>query len=189
MIGTGIVPVRCPLPGPFATATAVEPAAPGQWSASIHPGWVIAGNANGGYLLAVATRALAGATGRPDPVTVTAHYLSPASPAGSALPPSSSRRESASPRASRRCPPAAVRCWRCRGPLGDLSRAQGPELIEGAPPELPPPEQCVRVHPAGTFPLWVPKTCVTWADALQIVVGPLPRSGVRRAGPGLSGVR
>ena len=53
-----------------------RPAAAGQWSASIHPGWDIAGNANGGYLLAVAARALAGATGRPDPVTVTAHYLS-----------------------------------------------------------------------------------------------------------------
>jgi hypothetical protein len=35
--------------------------------------------------------------------------------------------------------------------------------------------------------LWVPKTCVTWADALQIAVGPALRSGVGRAGPGLSG--
>src|SRR5258708_24806123 len=55
-----ILPARCPVPGPFATATAVQPGAAGQWSASIHPGWDIAGNANGGYLLAVATRALAG---------------------------------------------------------------------------------------------------------------------------------
>ena len=48
--------------------------------ASIDPGWEIAGNANGGYLLAMATRALTNATGRPDPVTVTAHYLSPGRP-------------------------------------------------------------------------------------------------------------
>src|SRR5947208_7652079 len=68
---------RCPLAGPFAAATAVEPAAAGEWVASIDPGWEIAGNANGGYLLAMAARALAGAAGRPDPVTVTAHYLSP----------------------------------------------------------------------------------------------------------------
>jgi len=27
------------------------------------------------------------------------------------------------------------------GTLGDLSQAEGPELVEGAPPELPPPEQ------------------------------------------------
>ena len=80
MIRPEPLPARCPLPGPFATATAVQPAAAGQWSASIHPGWDIAGNANGGYLLAVAARALAAATGRPDPVTVTAHYLSPGRP-------------------------------------------------------------------------------------------------------------
>src|SRR5215472_17161515 len=72
--------------GPFATATAVQPSTAGQpgtasqWSASIHPGWDIAGNANGGYLLALATRALVRAGGRPDPVTVTAHYLSPGQP-------------------------------------------------------------------------------------------------------------
>ena len=71
---------RCPLVGPFASATAVQPAAAGEWLASIDAGWEIAGNANGGYLLAMATRALTGATGRPDPVTVTAHYLSPGRP-------------------------------------------------------------------------------------------------------------
>src|SRR5437763_536625 len=69
--------VRCALTGSFAAATAVQPATPGEWAGSIAPGWEIAGNANGGYLLAMAARALAGAAGRPDPVTVTAHYLSP----------------------------------------------------------------------------------------------------------------
>jgi hypothetical protein len=35
--------------------------------------------------------------------------------------------------------------------------------------------------------LWVPKTCATWADALQIAVGSVPRSGAGRAGLGPSG--
>jgi hypothetical protein len=35
--------------------------------------------------------------------------------------------------------------------------------------------------------LWVPKTCVTWADALQITVGAVPRSGAGRAVLGPSG--
>ena len=69
-----------PLPGPFATATAVQPAAAGQWSAFIHPGWDIAGNANGGYLLAIAARAITTATGQPDPLTITGHYLAPGKP-------------------------------------------------------------------------------------------------------------
>jgi acyl-CoA thioesterase len=144
--------VRCSLPGPFATATAVEPTAAGQWSASIHPGWDIAGNANGGYLLALATRALAGATGRPDPVTVTAHYLSPGQ-AGSVRITTQILKEGkrfatgTATMFSAGRPLLAV-----LGTLGDLSQAQGPELVEGAPPELPPPEQCVRLHAGDSFP-------------------------------------
>ena len=30
--------------------------------------------------------------------------------------------------------------------------------------------------------LWVPKTCATWADALQIAVGSVPRSAAGRTG-------
>ena len=41
-------------------------------------GWDILGNANGGYLMALAARAMSEVTGRPDCVTVTAHYLAPA---------------------------------------------------------------------------------------------------------------
>jgi len=152
MIRPEPLPARCPLPGPFATATAVQPAAAGQWSASIHPGWDIAGNANGGYLLALATRALAGATGRPDPVTVTAHYLSPGQPG-------SVRIAAQVLKQGRRFATGTATMFSGTRPLlavlgtfGDLSQAVGPELVEGAPPELPPPEQCVRLHPAGTFP-------------------------------------
>jgi hypothetical protein len=38
------------------------------------------------------------------------------------------------------------------GTLGDLAKADGPELVEGAPPDLPPPERCVRLEPTATFP-------------------------------------
>jgi hypothetical protein len=46
------------------------------YDAEVHAGWDILGNANGGYLMAIAARAMADAAGRP-PLTVTAHYLSP----------------------------------------------------------------------------------------------------------------
>ena len=46
----------------------------------IHAGWDINGNANGGYLLALAARHMVAVSGRPDPVSVTAHYLSPGKP-------------------------------------------------------------------------------------------------------------
>jgi Thioesterase-like superfamily len=145
-------PARCPLAGPFATATAVQPVAAGEWVASIDPGWEIAGNANGGYLLAMAARALAGAAGRPDPVTVTAHYLSPGRPG-------SVRIATQILKEGKRFATGTATMFSGTRPLlavlgtfGDLSQFEGPELIEGAPPELPSPEQCVRVQPAGTFP-------------------------------------
>ena len=66
------------------TETAVDTIEAGaevtRFSAEVKPGWDIGGNANGGYLMAVAGRAMAEAVGRP-PVTLTAHYLRPA-PAG-----------------------------------------------------------------------------------------------------------
>jgi acyl-CoA thioesterase len=72
--------------GTFADATAVsristnEPADGATvttFTSYVQPGWDIGGNANGGYLLAIAGRAMAEAVGRP-PVTLTAHYLRPA---------------------------------------------------------------------------------------------------------------
>jgi hypothetical protein len=49
-----------------------------RFVAEVKPGWDIGGNANGGYLMAIAGRAMSEAVGRP-PVTLTAHYLRPAS--------------------------------------------------------------------------------------------------------------
>ncbi|MGA9278625.1 thioesterase family protein [Ilumatobacter sp.] len=61
----------------FADATAVRSIGDGRYAGVVHEGWDIGGNANGGYLLAIAARAMADAVGRP-PLTVTAHYLRPA---------------------------------------------------------------------------------------------------------------
>src|SRR6516164_6929877 len=128
MIRPGILSERCPLPGPFATATAVQPAGAGQWSASIHPGWDIAGNANGGYLLAMATRALAGATGRPDPVTVTGHYLAPGQPGGVRIATQVLREGRRFATGTATMFAGARPLLAVLGTLGDLSRAQGPEI-------------------------------------------------------------
>lgn len=63
----------------FATATAVRSSGEGRFDATVHPGWDIGGNANGGYLMAIAVRAMTETIGRP-PLTVTGHYLRPAPP-------------------------------------------------------------------------------------------------------------
>ncbi len=152
MIAAEPVAARCVLPGPFATATAVENAAAGEWSAAIRPGWDIAGNANGGYLLAMAARALVHATGRPDPVTITSHHVSPGRP-------DSVRIAAQIVQQGRRFATGTATMYAgdrvlltALGTLGDLSGADGPELVEGAPPDLPSPDDCVPVDPTGTFP-------------------------------------
>lgn len=60
----------------FREASKVTPTAEDQYRADLEPGWDVAGVVDGGYTLAVAARALQHRTGR-DPVSITAHYLSP----------------------------------------------------------------------------------------------------------------
>jgi acyl-CoA thioesterase len=144
----------------FAEATAVQRADERSWHARVEQGWDIAGNANGGYLLAIAARALTEATGRPDPVTITAHYLAPGTPGpvsvtvdvlragrrfatGSATLSSSDR------------PLLAV-----LGTFGELpastAPAAGPERVDAEPPELPSPEECAgREPPADEAPTFM----------------------------------
>jgi hypothetical protein len=60
----------------FDLATAVAPGADGHgYGATVDAGWTVDGRPNGGYLLALATRAALVEAGRPDPLAVSAHYL------------------------------------------------------------------------------------------------------------------
>ena len=96
----------------------------------------------------MATRALVGATGRPDPVTVTAHYLSPGQPGSVRITTQVLKQGKRFATGTATMFSGARPLLAVLGTLGDLSQAEGPELVEGAPPGLPPPEQCVRLHPA-----------------------------------------
>ena len=100
----------------------------------------------------MAARALIGATGRPDPVTVTAHYLSPGKPGGVRIATQVLKEGRRFATGTATMFSGARPLLAVLGTLGDLSQAAGPELVEGAPPELPPPAECVRLHPTGTFP-------------------------------------
>ena len=67
----------------FDRGIVVEPTGPGGYAANLDAGWVVGGGVNGGYALAVignAIRAELTAHGQPDPVSVSAYYLSPTQP-------------------------------------------------------------------------------------------------------------
>jgi hypothetical protein len=133
--------------GEFDRATAVQrldevgPGGTTRFSAEIHDGWDIGGNANGGYLLAVAARAMAAVAGRP-PLTVTAHYLPPA-PAGACT------LDVALLRAGRRMATITASLTQDARPVMEVLGTFGDQieddrrLIDGAPPALPPYDECV----------------------------------------------
>ena len=115
---------------------------------AIHDGWDINGNANGGYLIALAGRHLRALSGRPDPLSVTAHYLAP----GIAGP---VQIDATTVKAGRRFSTVAGQMHRDGKPIlqvtgvfGDLSGVDDDFThIVGGPPEMPPMEQCVPRSP------------------------------------------
>jgi hypothetical protein len=62
------------------TAVAPRTGEPGTYDAELSAGWTIISAVNGGYLLAVVGRALREALPHPDPLTITAHYLTASVP-------------------------------------------------------------------------------------------------------------
>lgn len=60
--------------GSYHDATAIYPGGDGRWTGALAEGWDIVGRTNGGYMLAILSRASSGAAGGRDPVTITGHF-------------------------------------------------------------------------------------------------------------------
>jgi acyl-CoA thioesterase len=141
----------------FAAATEVERVdgtgtGSGCYRGEIGEGWDIAGNANGGYLLAIAARAATRALDKPDPLTVTGHYLRPGRPGPVDL-------DVVVHRNGGRHGTAGVTMTGADGPMlavlvtaTDLATAAGPERVDSVPPDVPAPDDCVPIEPTTSFP-------------------------------------
>ncbi len=141
----------------FAAATVVQlettmGEASTRWTGAIQPHWDVAGNTNGGYLLAIVARAMSASLGRPDPVTITAHYLAPGRPGPVHV-------DVDVVKEGRTFGTATARLWAGDRPLlqvvgtfGELSDRPGAELMDEQPPAMPPPEECEPVVATETFP-------------------------------------
>lgn len=124
-----------------------------RWAGAVAPGWDIVGNANGGYLLAIAGRAMAAAVGRPDPVTLTAHYLSPAPPGPVVVEVRVVKQGKAFGTATAIVSSTDRPLLTLLGTFGELGTQDGGAvMLDQEAPDLPPPERCVAVEPTDTFP-------------------------------------
>jgi acyl-CoA thioesterase len=135
--------------GTFAEDTAVEARGDGRYAATVSERWtVIGGVPNGGYLMAIAARAMAAEAAHPDPVTVTAHFLRPTAVGGATI-------EVERLKAGRRLSQLSARLLQdgearlqLVAAFADLEVADGPTKVAGRPPELPPLEACVDANVA-----------------------------------------
>ena len=129
----------------FDRDTTVTPLGDGLWRAQVSERWGTGKSPNGGYLLALVIRALAGALRHPDPVTVTGHFLRAPGPG-----PVDIHIDAAPPGRTLSTATASLHqngeeCLRVLASYGDLSRSHRGRLTHliGGPPELPPPEECL----------------------------------------------
>ena len=151
------------------------------WSAEVPSGWDIGGNANGGYVLALGANALRAVAERPDPVTVTGHYLAPVTPGPVEIPTEvvkTGKRLSVVSGSIRREGRELIRLL---GAFGDVAAQEHDfEWVDGAPPELPPLEQCVRRTVGGT------EVQVRLMDRIDIMLHP-DDAGLNEGAPSGSG--
>lgn len=139
--------------GTFAAASGVRLIGDGRWESELGEGWDILGNTNGGYMLAIASRAASGATEGRVPVTITGHFTRPGR-AGPVVV------ETDVVRSGRRL--SVVRSRMLQGEhllletLGSFTEPQAdtPEVLlaDAVPVALPPPEDCVRARWDGVAP-------------------------------------
>lgn len=121
------------------------------FDAFIHEGWDVGGNANGGYLMAIAARAMAAAS-RPHPVALSAHFLAPGRTGAVVCEPSvvKTGKRFSTVRCSLRS--AQRPLVELLGSFAELGDVEGPVRVDATPPELPDPDDCVSFNPAAGSP-------------------------------------
>jgi acyl-CoA thioesterase len=127
--------------------TAVRAVGDGSYVTRLSANWCIGNNPNGGYAVQPVLRALADVTGRPDPTSVTVHYLRPALPdADATIDTTLVRAGRAGTNVSATLTQDDQLRLTVTAIMGDLSTAVSdapdPDLRVEAP-EIPPPEECI----------------------------------------------
>jgi acyl-CoA thioesterase len=136
----------------FDADTRVSPSGSGsgEFAATVTGRWGgITGVPNGGYLLATCIRALGLTVPFPDPIVVSGFFLRPGTPGPAAIRTSVVREGRTTAFGEAALAQAGQDVIRAAAAFSRLG-GSGPVLTDGAPPDLPPPSDCVGV-PVGSF--------------------------------------
>jgi len=127
----------------FDQATAITKTGPGHYSGRLHEGWGVWNTVNGGYLTALAARAMVDSAGKPHPVSLTTHFMRPARPGPVSIVTGvlAAGRRLARVRADVRQGESTL--VSLIGAFADLSNPDPDLLVIGSPPQLPPIDECV----------------------------------------------
>lgn len=136
----------------FAEASAISRIDDAKYHCHLEPDWSVVGKTNGGYMVAIAARAVTQATQRPDPVTITAHFVTPGEAGDAEVTVDTVRAGRRSSTATFRLSAADRTIISGIATVTDLEAASGVEDMRGEPPHLPPVEDCIRVLPGNPFP-------------------------------------
>ncbi len=135
----------------FPELIALSPTGDGTWTAEIPDGWGFMGIPNGGLVSSIMATAVAAATGRPDPITSTAHFLRPARPGPATLTTATIRRGRSLTTVRAELQQEDRVVAHLVGSLGELAEATSEPRIEIELPPLPPPEQCIGTDETAGF--------------------------------------
>lgn len=142
----------------FDAATTVT-GGPGRWSAHLAEGWDIFGVTNGGYLMAIATRAMEAESEGRSLISATGSYLNPAGagPVDVDVEVLKKGRSLSTLRAT--LSTAGRNLVYVTGVFSDPETQRSEARLVGAePPDLPPPDECVPAVPTSDAPLPPPFT-------------------------------
>lgn len=137
----------------FERDTAVERVDEDRFTAEVADNYgVIDGAPNGGYLTALAGRALGERLDLPHPLTVTTHYLAPPAAAPVEIVTEAMKDRGRHRTGSARVLQDGREVLRVTGTFADLAQADGPTHVDGKPPSLPPVEECLDAKDAEGLP-------------------------------------
>lgn len=175
--------------GRFEHDTRVARIGEGRYRGQVDSGWSVIHDAapNGGYLLAMAARAMRDPLPHADPVTITAHYLAPAAYGAVDVEVEVVRQGRRHSTVAARMTQDGRELLRLLGTFADLSARDGLTRVDRKPPDLPPVEQCeqttrlaVERAAAGAYPAppilerfdhRMPPGDMGWAEGRPVGVG------------------